>query len=689
MAAALFAWADYRTRVLATESWFERFQAQAAVAAEQLDEDLVRLSAIADDLALDLSLGEVPLDQLEARLAEVVEQNPYLFGVVVAFSPEAEPLSGQLYAPYWVKRDDRHRLIQIEDFYDYTDADWFRAGIRSAGWINPFFGEASQTMVSGYCAPFQLPGSAPAVDGVHDGTVCVDYSLEDVRELVTALDLGPTGYAFVISSDGQFVSHPQRSYVRQGLTLQALATQLRDPQLRRLAERATDLRSGAIAYSNELTGQDAWIFFSPIPVPQWSLAVVAVYDEVPLNLTHHKRSQIVVTIGLVLGLCAVLVALASYRLYSQRVLWGSSVGIALVFLIGIVRIWSVEFVEVGRDPPDSVMLVDSTAMENYLADYRRQLEEHSIGEPLLVPTGVYIEAIRFETPHDFVVSGIIWQRYESPEHDDLERALFFPDAVPDKDVLRPLFRFRDGNDEVIGWFFKTTLHQPTDYTRFPIDVRNLQLRVWHPDMERGVVLVPALGDYSLLHPTALPGLEAGFALPGWQVFRSFFAYRFFDYRVSFGISEIAKDGDFPELTYNIVVRRNLTDAFISNQVPLFVAAIMLFAMLMIDTRRQEQASLYGFTTSRVLGTAAAIFFIILLAHIDIRRRYVAEQIMYIEYFYFITYFAIVAIAINAFMLAGPHYSRFFHYKDNLIPKLLYWPLLHGGFFFVTVLIFYR
>lgn len=688
--AAGLVWTDYDARRQTTGDWLARIQSEAMAAAESLNANMRHLSDLAGDLTAELESGELPVTMIEARLEEMAAQHADVFGLGVIFRPYAYAPDQRLYAPYMVKRNRVSRMVRVEEVYDYTQPghDWYHQGTVQASWLEPFFGRASQAMVTVYCRPFRLPEEQRLRNDLEtDGTVCVDYSLENVWALVGALDLGETGYAFVITDQATFVAHPRREYVRERLTLYEVADQLRDPVLRRLATRATDLYTGAVAHSNELTGQNSWIFYSPIEAPEWSLAVVAFTAEVPLETSNHKRRQILIGVALITGASGLIVLLVASRLGSSAVLWGGSISIALLFMIGVLHVWNVEFAEVGRDPPDAIMLVDRAGIESYLDGYVEDARLQRFSEPIQLPTGVFIQAIRFQTAHDFVITGFVWQRYAVPDHDHLQRGIFFPDAIPDQDVREELFRFRESDSEVIGWFFKTTVHQPLDYSRFPIDIKTLRLRMWHPDMARPIVLVPELNAYRLIHPTALPGMEPDFRLTGWQLQRSFFAYRFHDYRSDFGIRGSIKESEFPELTYNITMLRNVTDAFISNQIPLFIAAIMLFAMLMIDTRQTNRASLYGFTTSTVLATAAAILFIVLLAHIDVRRRYVAEEIMYLEYFYFVTYFAVVALSINAFMLTALNDSRFFHYRDNLIPKLLFWPLLHGAYYLVTVYVF--
>lgn len=50
----------------------------------------------------------------------------------------------------------------------------------------------------------------------------------------------------------------------------------------------------------------------------------------------------------------------------------------------------------------------------------------------------------------------------------------------------------------------------------------------------------------------------------------------------------------------------------------------------------------------------------------------AGGILYLEYFYFILYLLIIAVAINAILFSQKTNIRWLQYQESLIPKLLYW-----------------
>ncbi len=81
------------------------------------------------------------------------------------------------------------------------------------------------------------------------------------------------------------------------------------------------------------------------------------------------------------------------------------------------------------------------------------------------------------------------------------------------------------------------------------------------------------------------------------------------------------------------------------------------------------------TSLATVEGAAAIFFVAILAHIDLRNQIQGVEILYVEYFYFVLYITVIAVAIDCIIFSKYLESRLFQFQDNLIPKLLYWPLL--------------
>jgi hypothetical protein len=72
--------------------------------------------------------------------------------------------------------------------------------------------------------------------------------------------------------------------------------------------------------------------------------------------------------------------------------------------------------------------------------------------------------------------------------------------------------------------------------------------------------------------------------------------------------------------------------------------------------------------------AAALFFVIVLGHTALREGIAAVKITYLEYLYVLLYALLLLVVIDAFLVVRRPGAVLIHYRNNLIPKLLYWPV---------------
>ena len=121
--------------------------------------------------------------------------------------------------------------------------------------------------------------------------------------------------------------------------------------------------------------------------------------------------------------------------------------------------------------------------------------------------------------------------------------------------------------------------------------------------------------------------------------------------------------------------------------PIIVVASLLFGLLIIGSKQSQKVAATGFKATDIVRAGVALLFPVLLAQVNLRSKIGSSNIIYIEYFYFVLYTAILGVAANAllFTLKGHGISQ---YRDNLIPKLLFWPYLLGACFGVTLVFLY-
>jgi hypothetical protein len=661
---------------------------EVSLAAAKIDADLRRLLPIVNALTEDLSARPMPDGELLPRLRLLLERNPRLFGLGVAYVPYAHDPAVRLHAPYLMRTPAGIELRPLDKAYDYSKdltKTWYHDAVAKGPTWTDYWGAATQSMVVVYSVPF-FRADAQGQRSVA-GVAYLTYTFGWIQSWVDEMEIGRTGYGFVLCRQGHFIVHPRREWVETQTRISEVAEARNDPALRKIGERATRGERGGVDYTDDLTGQSSWIFYEPIPTPAWSLGVVIIRDEVFQGNGGLRRRMIWILLAATAFLLLASLAVAP-RLYTWKpgfVLWTGSVACSLLFLTGIASIWFLVQRQGIEPNAESTRVVDKTGLNRFLQTVASSPQARH-GQLLYVPTGVFIQSLEFSTAYNVAVTGYIWQKY-SPGHEGIARGFILPEAV-DAEVTEA-YRRRNGTVETVGWQFKATLRQSFNLARFPFDHENVWIRLWHKDFDRGVVLVPDLDAYSLTNPKARPGLEQQAVLAGWRVAGTYFDYRPSRYNSDFGISGYQGLRAAPELYFNVALRRSFLDSFVGHIIPLVAVAFMLFATLMTATRDSETASLSGFNTFSVLTATTALFFVVLLGHIQLRDAVRAMELMYLEYFYFAMYLAILLVSVHALLFTLNKQALWIVcYRDSLIVKLLYWPLLLGLMLAVTAVVFY-
>jgi len=307
---------------------------------------------------------------------------------------------------------------------------------------------------------------------------------------------------------------------------------------------------------------------------------------------------------------------------------------------------------------------------------------------LTIPTGVFVQSFEFLSANNVEVAGYIWQKYDATIPDDIARDVILPESVSGAYAAEENYRVVQNGTELIGWYFVATIRQSFDYRRFPFDRQDVRLRLWHPNAELGVVLVPDFAAYPTLAPATMPGLERQFVYGGWDPTFAGFSLAVNAYDTTFGYASGFEQGEFAELYFNIGVKRDFLGPLIDHIVFTLAISLLLFGILLLTTSDESLSSRFGLNATGVLTATGGLLFAVILKHNQIRSAVVSQQIVYLEMLPFVLYGLIVLVAVNAIALAWPRDVKFFAYKDNILPVLLYWPLLLGAVLLVTLAFFY-
>ncbi|MDM8564979.1 hypothetical protein QUF74_04935 [Candidatus Halobeggiatoa sp. HSG11] len=370
---------------------------------------------------------------------------------------------------------------------------------------------------------------------------------------------------------------------------------------------------------------------------------------------------------------------------SKKTWWTFSILTTIILILTLIFLWFQK--SQYRFQPTE--LVDRSETQKYLSENWEPINDW-LGEPTIrVPTGIYVKSAEFKTANDVRLTGIAWQRYSPEKHDSIsseERGIVFADAVSSS--ITESYRKKLGNEEVIGWSFDVVLRQSFKYVNYPFDHKIIWVQLWSNTFNRNVILVPDFDSYKSTGLEDTFGIDEGIVLGTWTRQETFFDYRIATYDTTFGVGAYPEqERKFVNLTYNIVLQRKFQNAFIINFVPLFVVAMLLFALVMMVTGDEKKTGKFGFSTSGTIGSCSSLFFVVMLSHIQLRSEFSSVGVVFMEYSYFLMYLMILLVALNTFMFSLGWSSRWgiIPYKDNLIPKIIFWPLIFGMMVTITLI----
>ena len=644
---------------------------KADSAIKNINMELNSTSSLADGIAKDLSSGKLENDSiLRERLLAEMKNNSNIFSIVVAYSPAAN--AGRLYAPHFKRNDSE--IVYAPLTYDYTkdskQTTWYNDALKKGSkvWISPYFGIADSNYQIDYSAPFYLAESGNRDKAA--GVVSVSYSLEGIREQLGNLNIGNTGYGFIISGEGVIISDPVKEYLNGNINDLAK----KDQNLYFIIK---NIKKEEYLATDSFTGKYYWVFQKNIPSTDWILGFVLPQEETLLNKKTEQIHSIILivlaTFAFLFFLCLLFVSI--YR-YDHKGLWALAFIFTFLCILGIGFMWYITMNNSSLDGKNGNLVVfDREDVETVL--------KHVNTSPTTprIPTGFFLQSMEFLNANDVLITGYIWQNISS-----LVAWKEFPDfSFPDSKETTIEKVYVNKDTGIIGWRFKATLHQQFDYSKYPFDREDVWIRVLSNN-SAGNILIPDFDSYNSLIPESLPGLRSPFVLDGWNPQKTFFSYRVNSKNTNIGLGKFA-NSNAPEFYFNIDIQRDFKSPFDGDLLPVMVVLVLLFAVLTIITKGENQTH-FGFSSHGVLGYCTSILFTLIIAHSSLRSRIPISGIIYLEYFYFVMYIAILVVSINSIVFASNRSIPFIDTKDNMYMKVMYWPVIMGTLLFITLLNFY-
>lgn len=279
-------------------------------------------------LARALSESRFDRQTLLWRIEALLAANPEIFGSAAAFEPHAFDPHSRYFAPYYFRDGTSLKLTYLGgENYQYFFWDWYQIPreLHRAVWSEPYFDEgAGNIIMATYSIPFSRKSGG---DRVLTGIVTADISLDWLVDIVSRISPYESGYSFLISQSGVFVTHPDREVIMRE-SIFSVAEAANDEELRKTGRAMIGGRQGFVALKNHFAGQKAWLYYAPIPSVGWSVGVV--FPEEALFAGLRGLNRMVLIIGTAgFGILFVIIVLISGTITRPlRVLTGKAAEIA-------------------------------------------------------------------------------------------------------------------------------------------------------------------------------------------------------------------------------------------------------------------------------------------------------------------------------------------------------------------------
>ncbi|WP_419786939.1 SpoIIE family protein phosphatase [Pseudodesulfovibrio sp.] len=262
----------------------------------RIDAVLSSVQKMANNIAFSLEDATLSKGEILDLDRRVLANNPEIYGMAIAFEPYALEKDKLYFAPYHYRSAGRIAFTMLGGpQYRYFYMDWYQLPkeLGHAIWTEPYHDSGGGgVLMSTYAVPFYR-----TVEGrkVFAGVVTADISLDWLTEMLRNIHIYRTGYAFLLSRHGTFITHPDRNLV-MNQTIFSLANELKSPALWQIGRNMLDGKSAFVQMDNTFSEDKRYLFYTGLEYGGWSLGIVFPKTEMLADVT--RLSNVMSLIGL-------------------------------------------------------------------------------------------------------------------------------------------------------------------------------------------------------------------------------------------------------------------------------------------------------------------------------------------------------------------------------------------------------
>lgn len=648
---------------------------------EQVDTILSSIVNEGERLADDFGSNEYSKEEIEKIIKESSLKIPALQGITACYEPNAFSDEQRLYCPYYNKGTADY--LFVGESYDYSvkgaDGTGWYTGVRDNGakWVEPYYAKGAKDWYIDYGIPFHY-ADGPKKGQVR-GTITMSFVTSGFKNLILSLSLGKTGYGIITSQEGTYLSHPANDYI--GTTnLKTISDAEDNPILKTAYKELLKGASGNVEFTIDSSNDSELFFYDKIPSNGWGIGLAFSKNELLGSKAALNHRYIKLTLFFSAFLLMIIAIYFNKDYLDRREIWQLSILATILLIFNILLVGYLEHNGSRRISSDeSPPITDVASLGSFVNQQQTRRKDLKLPDNISIPTGIFIQRMAFENSYNLNIGGTVWQKYPTDILDSIQEGFRFPQTSPfaEASFIEEMYRKKvsgiAGSPDylLIGWDFRVTLQQYLNYENFPFDKRHINMEIIPVSNEDNLIFTPDLSSYEFTNPTKKPGLNPNVKVSGNNIVKSYYNYSIESYDTDFGFGSKTLFEEVPVLHYNIELRRKLLNTFITYLIPIFVVLIMMYILLIACSKTEERQG--------IIEGMAAFFFVLIFSHIDLRKEIITADLIYMEYFYFVTYLMIILCTWNLITYAKSK-TPIFDFNENQIFKAAYFP-----FFFLCIL----
>lgn len=125
------------------------------------------------------------------------------------------------------------------------------------------------------------------------GVVTADISLDWLVDIVSEVTIYQSGYAFLMSQSGVFVTHPDKNLIMQE-SIFSIAESAADMKMRKIGKDMISGGEGFVSLTDYVSGKKSWLYYAPLPSVGWSVGLIFPEEELFADVSKLSREVLII-----------------------------------------------------------------------------------------------------------------------------------------------------------------------------------------------------------------------------------------------------------------------------------------------------------------------------------------------------------------------------------------------------------